>query len=214
MASTARYPVPKTRARVELRVSNSRFIATIGRASSVEDAKVFLRSIREEMPDATHHVHAMRIGYGGSVIEGMSDDGEPAGTSGPPALAVLRGADLGDVILVITRYFGGTKLGTGGLVSAYGEAAKQAVAAVETVLKIERIPAIVRVPYPLYERTRQVIDSHEGILEREEFGEEVTLEVRIPEESFDEVRNEILGLSSGRAVLERHAGDERSAQSG
>ena len=127
-----RYPIPKQQARTEIRVSNSRFIATIAPAATSQAAQEFIRSIRAEMPDATHHVYAFRVGYGSSIREGMSDDGEPSGTSGPPALAVLRGTDIGDVVLVITRYFGGTKLGTGGLVSAYTAAAKAAIAILET----------------------------------------------------------------------------------
>src|SRR5688572_19497440 len=114
-----RYPIPAETTRVEIRVVNSRFIATIAEARTAEDAHAFIAAIRAEFANASHNVYAFRAGYGASVIEGMSDDGEPSGTAGRPALSVLRGADLGDVVLVITRYFGGTKLGTGGLVRAY-----------------------------------------------------------------------------------------------
>ena len=93
-------------------------------STTVKEAKAFLAAVRAEMPDANHHVYAYRVGFGNSVIEGMSDDGEPSGTSGPPVLAVLRGSGIGDVIVVVTRYFGGTKLGTGGLVRAYSDAAR------------------------------------------------------------------------------------------
>ena len=86
-----KYPIPARTTRVETVVVNSRFIATIGRADTVAEARQFIQAARDEMPDATHHVYAFRVGYGGSVTEGMSDDGEPSGTSGPPVLAVLRG---------------------------------------------------------------------------------------------------------------------------
>src|SRR5512134_2891681 len=108
--------IPAGQHRTDIVVVNSRFITTIAPAAMPEDAKRFIASIRAEMPDASHHVYAFRAGYGNSVIEGMSDDGEPSGTAGPPTLAVLRGAGIGDIVLVTTRYFGGTKLGTGGLV--------------------------------------------------------------------------------------------------
>lgn len=199
----SRYPIPKGVTRIETRASNSRFIATLGPASTVEEARAFLRSIREEMPDATHHVHAMRVGYGASVTEGMSDDGEPAGTSGPPALAVLRGADLGDVILVITRYFGGTKLGTGGLVAAYGGAAKEAVAAAKTEPKIKRIGIQLAVPYALYERAKQAIETREGLIDDEVFSADVVIRARIPEESFDDLNEAIQGFSAGKARPQR-----------
>jgi uncharacterized YigZ family protein len=134
----SQYPVPARTARIENMVVNSRFIATIGRADSVEQAKTFIQAVRDEMPNASHHVYAFKVGYGGSITEGMSDDGEPSGTSGPPVLAVLRGADVGNVVIVVTRYFGGTKLGTGGLVRAYGGAAKDALAALPIEMKTEK----------------------------------------------------------------------------
>ncbi len=198
--TSSRYPIPRGRTRIEYRVSNSRFIATLGPASTVDEAKAFIRSIREEMPDATHHVYAMRIGHGASVIEGMSDDGEPAGTAGPPALAVVRGSDLGDVVLVITRYFGGTKLGTGGLVAAYSQAARESLAAAPTEIKIARTAFTLAVPYPLYERVRHVLDAREAVVDHEEFGSDVLLTVRIPTDAVAEITRELQGISGGRVV--------------
>ncbi|MEL6310076.1 MAG: YigZ family protein, partial [Chloroflexota bacterium] len=129
------YNRPAERTRIEITVINSRFITTIERADTVEDARAFINEIRAEMPDANHHVYAFRIGYGNSITEGMSDDGEPSGTSGPPSLAVIKGTEIGDVVLVTTRYFGGTKLGTGGLVRAYTESAQTAFAQLKTERK-------------------------------------------------------------------------------
>src|SRR5512143_478609 len=105
--SEPRY-IPAERARAEIRVVNSRFIADIAPAATVEEAKAFVAAIRAEMPDATHHVYAYIVGHGATTTLGMSDDGEPPGTAGRPAMAVLRGSGLGDVALVVTRYFGGT----------------------------------------------------------------------------------------------------------
>ncbi len=91
------YLIPAGQQRTEILVVNSRFFTSIGYAPTVVDAaKAFISSIRAEMPDANHHVYAFRVGYGNSIIEGVSDDGEPTGTSGPPVLAVLRGRDIGD----------------------------------------------------------------------------------------------------------------------
>ena len=100
------YHIPAEEHRVEIVVGKSRFITTVRYVETVDEAK------------ASHHVYAYRLGYGNSITEGLSDDGEPTGTPGPPAMAVLRGHDIGDVIVVITRYFGGRKLGKGGLVRA------------------------------------------------------------------------------------------------
>src|SRR5918912_1103095 len=94
--------------------------------------------IRVEMPDAAHHVYAYIVGHGATTNLGMSDDGEPSGTAGRPVMAVLRGSGLGDVALVVTRYFGGTLLGTGGLVHAYGDAARAVLAALPREEKVAR----------------------------------------------------------------------------
>lgn len=192
------YPIPARTIRLENIVVNSRFIATIGRADSVEKAKAFIQSVRDEMPDATHHVYAFKIGYGGSVTEGMTDDGEPSGTSGPPVLAVLRGADIGDVVIVVTRYFGGTKLGTGGLVRAYGGAAKDAVAALPIEIKIEKHYIGLTVPYSFFERLKILLDEHHAAIESEEFDAEVTVYAHIPVNQFDTLRTAIQNLTAGQ----------------
>ena len=138
MMTPNRYPIPAETTRIQLRIVNSRFIATITEASTVKAARDFLNEMCREFSDASHNVYAYRVGYGTSVTEGMSDDGEPSGTAGRPTLAVLRGADLGDVALVTTRYFGGTKLGTGGLVRAYTQSAQEALAALRITERIEQ----------------------------------------------------------------------------
>ncbi len=192
------YPVPKERIRIEYLVSNSRFYGTIGRADTVEQAKAFIQAVRDEMPGATHHVYAFKIGFGGSVTEGMSDDGEPSGTAGPPALAVIRGANVGDVVLVITRYFGGTKLGTGGLVHAYGQTAREAVAALPTELKITRRIIGVEIPYPLYERVKILVGHYDCQLESEDFGTEILLILRIAEHDLAPFTDALRELTAGR----------------
>jgi uncharacterized YigZ family protein len=191
------YFIPKQTVRVEFRVSNSRFYGTIGRADTVDDAKAFIQAVRDEMPTASHHVYAFKVGYGSSVTEGMSDDGEPSGTAGPPALAVVRGADIGDIVLVITRFFGGTKLGTGGLVHAYGQTAREAIAALATEEKISRKTIGFDVPYNLYERVKRLVDEYEADIEEEDFAAEVTLMIRIPEDNLDGFSSALRDLSSG-----------------
>lgn len=196
----SRYPVPKTTTRIEYQMSNSRFISTVARADTVQAAREFIQAIRDEMPDASHHVYAFRVGYGASVTEGMSDDGEPTGTSGPPSLAVLRGANIGDVVLVITRYFGGTKLGTGGLVYAYTNAAKEAIAALPTEEKITRKLVGVTFSYSLYERMKRLVEHYDGQLEDEAFEGDVTLYAYFPEENIAPFSSDIQELSAGRVT--------------
>ena len=122
---TTKRIIPAGEARVEIIVDKSRFIAAAGPAFSVEEARAFIQKMKVEFPDASHHVPVFIIGHGNSVTVHCTDDGEPSGTAGRPALAVLQGSGLGDVVLVITRYFGGIKLGTGGLVRAYSDAVRE-----------------------------------------------------------------------------------------
>ena len=198
-----RYRIPKSRNRTEARVSNSRFIATVAPVFSVTEAHDLVREIRNEMPDATHHVYAFRIGYGNSVSEGMSDDGEPSGTAGPPAMAVLRGSDVGDVALVITRYFGGTKLGTGGLVSAYSAAAKEAFASLETIEKIDRMRVGFCVAYAQHRQIKRLIDAHDGLVDLEEFQGQVRLQVRVPVDLVDRFAQAVADATKGNSRPQR-----------
>src|SRR5690349_13331432 len=145
------YTVPLREVRREHHVVNSRFIATIAPAFGIDEARAFMARVRSEFTDASHNVPVYIIGGGNTVTEYFSDDGEPGGTSGKPALAVLRGSGLGDVVLVITRYFGGTLLGTGGLVKAYTESAQLAVNAVERGKRIPVHMAMAVIPYNLLE---------------------------------------------------------------
>jgi uncharacterized YigZ family protein len=192
------YPIPASTIRIENEVVNSRFIATVGRADTVEAAKSFIQSIRAEMPDATHHVYAFKVGYGGSITEGMTDDGEPSGTAGPPVLAVLRGANIGNIVIVVTRYFGGTKLGTGGLVRAYGGAAKDALAALPLEMKIEKRYMGMSAPYTFYERLKMLVTEHHGQIDAEEFTSDVTLYVYLPVDQIDSFTADVRNLTAGQ----------------
>jgi uncharacterized YigZ family protein len=194
------YPIPVGPLRVEYQVVNSRFIAQISRADDAAAARAFIKSIRDSMPEASHHVYAYKIGYGKNTLEGMSDDGEPSGTAGPPALAVIRGAALGDVVLVITRYFGGTKLGTGGLVAAYTQGAQLALGALKTELKIARYAVGVSIAYPLYERLKQLCERYEAIMQGEDFGAEVTCYLALPQSHWAAFQADITELSHGQAA--------------
>ncbi|MFN8422880.1 MAG: YigZ family protein [Anaerolineae bacterium] len=118
------YPIPAARTTVTTTAGNSTFVAVLDRADSVEAARAFVAEQRRATPDATHHCYAFAVGFGASVTHGSSDDGEPSGTAGRLILAVVAGSGLGDVVVVVARWFGGTKLGTGGLVRAYTDAAK------------------------------------------------------------------------------------------
>ena len=196
------YLVPLAEIRREHVVLNSRFLSTLAPAFSIDEARAFMSRIKHEFSDASHNVPVYIIGGGNTVTEYFSDDGEPSGTSGKPALAVLRGSGLGDVVLVITRYFGGTLLGTGGLVKAYTEAAQSVV---NTVGRGQRIPvhvAMIAMPYNLLERLRLVVPRHRGEVLGEDFGADVTMTVNLPIESFDAFQNDLRELSAGKIQAE------------
>lgn len=195
------YRIPRGRVRTELRVSNSRFVATAGPVFSQKEARAFVRSIRGEMPDATHHVHAFRVGHGASVTEGLSDDGEPSGTAGPPVMAVLRGSDIGDAAVVITRYFGGTKLGTGGLVAAYTRAAQLVLEVLETEEKVQRVCGEVLIPYAVLNPMLRIIGAHDGSVEEQDFAGGVRLRFRLPREQWPALTAAVRALGKGTITL-------------
>jgi uncharacterized YigZ family protein len=190
--------IPAREARAEIRVVNSRFIATIAPVFSVEEARAFIDRIEREFTDATHNVPAYLIGHGASTIAHCSDDGEPSGTAGPPALAVLQGSGLGDVAVVVTRYFGGTKLGTGGLVRAYSDAVREVLSVVPRAVKVPTNAVVIKTPYNLFEPIRRLAKANGGQVLDETFAGEVTLSVRLPQDRLTRFRSGLRELSRGQ----------------
>jgi uncharacterized YigZ family protein len=202
-----RYLIPAKQTRTELRVVNSRFITTAGPAFSVEEAREFIQRIRDEFPDASHNVPAYLIGSGPATIAHCSDDGEPSGTAGRPILAVLQGSGLGDVVVVVTRYFGGTKLGTGGLVRAYSDSVKAVLEILPRAERVATFTVMLETPYPLYERISLLIPKFKGKLVDQEFAVDVTLTIRFPVEQlprFEAAIQELSRASISVVILERN----------
>jgi uncharacterized YigZ family protein len=192
-----RYPIPAREIRTEIVVVNSRFVASAAPALTVEAARHYIQKIRKEMPDASHHVPAFIIGGGSSATAHCSDDGEPSGTAGRPVLAVLQGSGLGDVVVVITRYFGGTKLGTGGLVRAYTEAVKSVLAVLPRAQKVSTQTVIVACSYNLFERLLLLALEHKGEILDKDFGADVTLTIRFTDEILPAFQSGLSELSNG-----------------
>jgi len=192
-----RYPIPARETRVELQVLNSRFIATAAPVFSVDEAKAFVARIREEFADASHNVPVYLVGYGASVVAHSSDDGEPSGTAGRPALAVLRGSGLGDVAVVVTRYFGGTKLGTGGLVRAYSDSVREVLDALPRAEKVPTHTVLVVTEYSFFERVRLAVEAHRGEILDEKFAADVTVTARFPVERVPAFQEALQELSNG-----------------
>jgi len=196
------YSIPLNEIRREHVVVNSRFIATLAPVFSLEEARAFITRINKEFADASHNVPAYIIGGGNTVMEFCSDNGEPSGTSGKPALAVLRGSGLGDVAVVVTRYFGGTKLGTGGLVKAYTESTQLVVHAVGRGRLVPVHVVMVAIPYNLLERVRLIVGRNNGEVLGEDFTDDVTMTLQFPVELLDGFQTELQDLSAGKLVAE------------
>jgi uncharacterized YigZ family protein len=204
----SRYPIPAREERIEITVVNSRFIATATPVFSVEEAKAFIARVREEFSDASHNVPAFLVGHGASVIAHCSDDGEPSGTAGRPALAVLRGSGLGDVAVVVSRYFGGTKLGTGGLVRAYGDAVREVLAVLPRAEKVPTHTVMLAVPYPYFERVRLAVAEQKGQILDEDFAADVTVTARFAVEHLPAFQAALQELSNGQLEAEIVETDE------
>jgi uncharacterized YigZ family protein len=206
-----RYPTPAGEARVELQVKNSRFIGRAAYTPSLESAKAFIEQVKGEEANPSHVVYAFAVGHGASVTHGMSDAGEPSGTAGRPALAVVKGSGLGDVTVVIVRYFGGTKLGTGGLVKAYTETTQLALAELPVTEKVERQTVEVTVPYSFYEQVKRLIEAHQGQIEAEEFTEAVTFQLTFIVDDLPGFEAALAEASNGRirVTLQSAASSER-----
>lgn len=194
--------VPLGPARAEITVINSRFIASLDYVESTEKARGFIDRVRDEFPDASHNVPAFILGGGNSSVEFCSDDGEPSGTSGRPLLSVLRGSGLGNVAVVVTRYFGGTLLGTGGLVKAYSEAGRRVLAKTKRA-SLEKFATLrLELPYALFDRFRMGMAEFGASIAAEGFAEAVGIDVDVP---FDEVvrfTSWLADLSSGNVSPE------------
>ncbi len=197
-----RYPIPAAEARTEIEVKNSRFIATAVPVFSIAEAREFIARIKTEFSDATHNVPAFLIGFGNSVTAHCNDDGEPSGTAGRPILAVLQGSGLGDIAVVVTRYYGGTKLGTGGLVRAYGDATK---AVLEILPRAEKVPThtvMLALPYNLLERLRLLVETWNGRVLDEQFAADVTMTMQFTVAKFPSFQDALRELSHGSLAAE------------
>ena len=196
------YSLPLTEIRREHLMVNSRFIATLAPVFNADEARALITRIKKEFADASHNVPAYIIGGGNTVTEFCSDDGEPSGTSGKPALAVLRGSGLGDVAVVVTRYFGGTLLGTGGLVKAYTESTQLVVNSVERGRRIAVHVTMLAIPYSLLERVRLMTTRHNGEVLGEDFAGDITLTLQFPVDLFEGFQKELQELSAGKLKAE------------
>ncbi|WP_165855598.1 YigZ family protein [Marinobacter sp. JSM 1782161] len=175
------YPIPAESIEREIEIKKSRFIARVAPVSSREEAMAFLEQARRDYPDARHHCWAYQIGRPEAASQAaMNDDGEPSGTAGKPILNVIQHKDMGDIMVVVIRYFGGIKLGAGGLVRAYAGATEAVLSDVPRRVQrpTERIEA--QLDFALEQPVRHWCEQHEAQVADVNYGEGVTMRVEVP----------------------------------
>ncbi|MFC4540724.1 IMPACT family protein [Halosolutus amylolyticus] len=183
-------------------VQGSEFIGHVHPVDSVADAEAFVDAIAAEYDDATHNVPAYRVRVDGDMLrEYSSDAGEPTGSAGKPALNVLTQQEIENCAVVVTRYYGGTNLGVGGLVRAYSRAVKEAVEAAGVVEERPHERVSITVAYDDSGTVRSILES-EGYEFEAEYEAEVFFDVRVPVAAADDLRDRLRSATSGRVDLE------------
>lgn len=198
MSDPERYPVPARIHRFEETIQRSRFLTVLAHAPDADAAHAFVERMRREHPDATHHCWAFVAGPPGSTTHmGMSDDGEPHGTAGRPMLTTLLHGGVGEVVAVCVRWYGGTKLGTGGLSRAYAGGVKGALAGLPTRERVERVAVEVTVGYPEVDGLQRLLDEMGVEVEEEEYGAEVRYRCAVPASSVGPFEDAVAELTRG-----------------
>jgi len=186
----------------ELEIKKSKFIGFCYYAGTEKEAKEIILSLKSKYKTATHVVYAFICGKPNSQVMGMSDDGEPKGTAAKPILQVLKGRRLTNILCAVIRYFGGTKLGTGGLVKAYTEAAKSALENLETKQLIEESEITITVSYDNFDSVRKIITSEQQTkIISEEFLNDVKIKVSVPDTKIEMITNKIKNATSNKATF-------------
>ena len=203
MTAAQRYPVPRTVHRVATEIQRSRFITTLAPAATVAEAVDAVRRVSAEFTDATHNCWAYVVGPPGRTARiGMSDAGEPHGTAGRPMLTALLHGGVGDVVAVVTRYYGGTKLGTGGLVRAYGGGVRDALATLPLAERVERVEVEVSVDYAHVAAVQHLLPAAEAEVLEERYLERATYRLWLPVSALDEFRSRLTDATRGQAVVQ------------
>lgn len=192
--------VLKARAEREIEVRKSRFIARAIPITDLSQIKALVAQARTEHPGANHVVHAAVVGRDAGQIS-YSDDKEPKNTAGRPAVEVLKGSGITDILVLIIRYFGGTLLGTGGLVKAYAESVKEVLKAAVTEELIEKRAFSLTIPYNLYELTKIALQDTEATIEDESFTTAVTIIGSLPAVNAVALQQAVSNLSNGSVTV-------------
>ncbi|MBU4485611.1 MAG: YigZ family protein [Candidatus Delongbacteria bacterium] len=197
------YTTIKKNAEKEIeKVKGSRFIGRLIKATDRENAEAELEMIRKKYYNATHNCFAYTVGMNDQIIIRSSDDGEPSGTAGKPILTVIEGSGLSNVLLVVTRYYGGTNLGTGGLIKAYTGAAKEVIEAAEKeIIEIKKNISF-SYCYDMTNLAMNIINKYEGMVVSTEFHDFPRVKISINKGYETDFKNEIFDRSNGAIKVE------------
>jgi len=192
------YLIPAESLSVEIDVRKSRFICHLSQANNAESAKIFINDVRLKYSDATHNCWAFQTEQPGSTRSiGCSDDGEPHGTAGKPMLTVLSHSKVGEIVAVVTRYYGGIKLGTGGLARAYSDSVKAALEKLELCEKVDWKFAKLCFDYSLQNNIETILAEQGAQIVQSQFEDKVCFEIRFDLDSLTELNRKLSNISQG-----------------
>jgi len=202
MRALSAYPIPAEQGFFEEEIKKSRFLTYVAQVQNRTSAQDYLEKIRKQHPGARHHCWAFIAGRpdDGQVF-GFSDDGEPSGTAGKPILSCLQGSGLGEVIAVVVRYSGGIKLGTGGLVRAYGNGPQQVLKLITTVQRVPMHNLRLQLDYSLQSSIGMLLDRYQGQALEVYYGVGVEMLVAIPQTEIEAFRVEAIERTHGQLQI-------------
>ncbi len=203
-STTPRYPIPAQAFRAEIEIERSRFITTVQEVCSAEEAQAFVAELKAEFPDANHNCWAYLIGPPGSSDRiGLSDDGEPHGVAGRPMLTCLQHSGLGDTAVVVTRYFGGIKLGKGGMVKAYTAAVQTVLDQLPRTERIDWCELAVTFDYALVTPLERRLSEYEAETLATDYAAQVCCNLRLPAEHLKTFEKMFADLTAGQGQINR-----------
>ncbi|MCP4549020.1 MAG: YigZ family protein [bacterium] len=193
------YAILAARAEFEVKIKGSRFLAIAAPAADERIATVFRKDLLETYDDASHHCWALRIGHPDRVLERVVDDGEPAGSAGAPIGRALKSSGMSDLVCVVMRWFGGTKLGVGGLIKAYGQTARDCLATAARGERLHMVHLSGSFPYELEPQLRSLLARSQGRLIDSVYAEKVSWQLSLPISAVEAFKRTTADLSRGRS---------------
>lgn len=185
----------------EIIIKKSKFIASLARTNNPDEAEAFIKEISKKYHDATHNTYAYTIGLNDDKVK-ASDNGEPSGTAGIPELKALQLMNLKNVTVVVTRYFGGIKLGAGGLIRAYSNSVTKAVEAIGVVKRVLQQESIFSVAYPRFDEVQHFLSENDIFVANTEYGVDIKISVFLDEKDVDDFKDKIINLLSGKVEFQ------------